>query len=90
MHSGAFGYFSNILTGRLDLNLTNLRVLDVGCGGGLFAEEFARAGCQVTGVDPSGNSLDVACAHARESGLRIHYEQGIAEKLPFPSGWRPS
>jgi 2-polyprenyl-6-hydroxyphenyl methylase / 3-demethylubiquinone-9 3-methyltransferase len=58
-------------------------VLDVGCGGGLLAEEFARLGYQVTGIDPSVASLATARAHMQQSGLHISYQQGMGEKLPF-------
>ncbi|MFJ9950217.1 bifunctional 2-polyprenyl-6-hydroxyphenol methylase/3-demethylubiquinol 3-O-methyltransferase UbiG [Kitasatospora sp. NPDC091207] len=79
-----FDYFHDVLTSRLRLDLKGLKVLDVGCGGGLLAEHFAKAGCRVTGMDPSGPSLAAAGEHARESGLEIEYQQGVAEHLPFP------
>jgi 2-polyprenyl-6-hydroxyphenyl methylase/3-demethylubiquinone-9 3-methyltransferase len=63
-----------------------LRVLDVGCGGGLLAEPLAQLGCRVTGVDPSRRSLDVARAHADASGLDIGYVHGVAEALPADDG----
>ena len=59
-------------------------MLDVGCGGGLLAEEFAGLGCRVTGVDPSTESLQTAREHARVSGLEIDYVDGTGEQLPFP------
>jgi 2-polyprenyl-6-hydroxyphenyl methylase/3-demethylubiquinone-9 3-methyltransferase len=62
--------------------LEGLRVLDVGCGGGLLAEPLARLGCLVTGVDPSRRSLEVAREHAGASGLDIAYVHGVAEGLP--------
>ena len=49
---------------------------DIGCGGGLFAEEFARLGAQVIGVDPSAASLATARSHAAAAGLRIDYREG--------------
>jgi 2-polyprenyl-6-hydroxyphenyl methylase/3-demethylubiquinone-9 3-methyltransferase len=66
--------------------LDRLHVLDVGCGGGLLAEELARRGCTVTGVDPSRDSLEVARAHAAGSELTIEYLPGVAEALPFADG----
>jgi 2-polyprenyl-6-hydroxyphenyl methylase/3-demethylubiquinone-9 3-methyltransferase len=63
-----------------------LRVLDVGCGGGLLAEELANRGCSVTGVDPSEGSLAVARDHAARAGLQIEYQPAIAEALPLPDG----
>ena len=53
------------------------------CGGGLLAEEFARLGCRVTGVDLSEPSLETARAHAEEEGLEIRYVRARAENLPF-------
>jgi 2-polyprenyl-6-hydroxyphenyl methylase/3-demethylubiquinone-9 3-methyltransferase len=79
-----FAYFHEVLTERLHVDLKGLRVLDIGCGGGLLAEEFGRAGCRVTGVDPSGPSLAAAAEHAAASGLDIDYRQAVAEELPFP------
>ncbi len=62
------------------------KVLDVGCGGGLFSEELARLGCEVTGVDPSRKSIESARDHAREHGLEITYEVSPGEELPFEDG----
>jgi 2-polyprenyl-6-hydroxyphenyl methylase/3-demethylubiquinone-9 3-methyltransferase len=56
--------------------------LDVGCGGGLLAEEVARLGFRVTGVDPSAPSLATAREHARAGGLAIEYLEGVGEDLP--------
>ncbi|UCM86659.1 bifunctional 2-polyprenyl-6-hydroxyphenol methylase/3-demethylubiquinol 3-O-methyltransferase UbiG [Streptomyces marincola] len=79
-----FAYFHRVLTETLGVDLKDTPVLDIGCGGGLLAEEFARAGCRVTGIDPSAASLETATAHAAASGLRIDYRQAVAERLPFP------
>jgi len=65
------------------VELNGKRVLDVGCGGGIFAEAAARAGAKVVGVDPSVRSLHRADAHARGQGLEIEYAQGFAESLEF-------
>jgi 2-polyprenyl-6-hydroxyphenyl methylase/3-demethylubiquinone-9 3-methyltransferase len=86
MNPVRFGYMRRILTERLGIDLHGKRVLDIGCGGGLLAEEFARAGCSVTGIDPSEPSLDTAGAHAEREGLEIEYVRGIAENLPFDEG----
>lgn len=67
----------------MQLNLFELRVLDVGCGGGLLTEQFASLGCQVTGVDQSVPTLNAARAHANKSGLNIEYIESVGEKLPF-------
>jgi SAM-dependent methyltransferase len=52
---------------------TDDAVLDLGCGPGLYASRFARAGLQVTGVDYSRSSIDYASRHASEHNLNIHY-----------------
>jgi 2-polyprenyl-6-hydroxyphenyl methylase/3-demethylubiquinone-9 3-methyltransferase len=76
-------YFADALKQRFGADLTNVRLLDVGCGGGVLAEEFAKLGCQVTGIDISDKSLAVARAHALTEGLSIDYRNGSATRLPF-------
>jgi 2-polyprenyl-6-hydroxyphenyl methylase/3-demethylubiquinone-9 3-methyltransferase len=61
--------------------LDGLRVLDVGCGGGLVAEPLARLGATVTGVDAAAANVAAAARHAAEVGLRIDYRAGTAEGL---------
>jgi 2-polyprenyl-6-hydroxyphenyl methylase/3-demethylubiquinone-9 3-methyltransferase len=78
-----FGYFRRILVERHGRNLQEIKVLDVGCGGGLLSEEFARLGCQVTGIDPSERSLLTARRHALLSNLQIAYQGGTGEQIPF-------
>jgi len=84
MTPGRFAYFRGVLTRRLGAGLAGLRVLDIGCGGGFLAEEFAALGCQVTGIDPSPASVSAARAHAAGRGLRIDYQVGAGEELPVP------
>jgi 2-polyprenyl-6-hydroxyphenyl methylase/3-demethylubiquinone-9 3-methyltransferase len=81
-----FGYFKKVLLSALALDPQNLTVLDVGCGGGILSEEFARLGCHVTGVDPALPSLETARRHAEQQGYKIDYRQGRGESLPFPGG----
>ena len=78
-----FGYFRDILTRRLALDPQTLTTLDVGCGGGILSEEFARLGCRVTGIDPSLASLETARRHAESQSLTIHYQPGTGENIPF-------
>jgi len=60
-------------------NLTGLKVLDVGCGGGLLAEAMARKGALVTGLDLAGDLLQVAKLHALEAGVEVNYVLEAAE-----------
>jgi 2-polyprenyl-6-hydroxyphenyl methylase / 3-demethylubiquinone-9 3-methyltransferase len=78
-----FGYFRGILIDTLQVDPKGKRVLDIGCGGGLLAEEFARLGSHVTGLDPSTASLETARAHAGQEGLDIEYRVGYGEQIPF-------
>ena len=59
--------------------LAGARVLDLGCGGGIFAEALAKRGAEVSGVDVSEGALEVARLHMEEAGLRIDYRHGTAE-----------
>ena len=61
--------------------LKGLRVLDVGCGGGLIAEPLARMGAKVTGIDASEKNTVTAQVHAAESGLNIDYKATTVEEL---------
>lgn len=60
---------------------SGLRILDIGCGGGLIAEPMARLGAKVVGADASARNIAVAQAHARKKGLAIDYRQVTAEYL---------
>src|SRR5690606_29692639 len=59
--------------------LKGLRVLDIGCGGGLLTEAMAAEGAQVTGIDLAKASLQVARLHGHESGVHVQYECVSAE-----------
>ncbi|MCU7611672.1 bifunctional 2-polyprenyl-6-hydroxyphenol methylase/3-demethylubiquinol 3-O-methyltransferase UbiG [Anaplasma capra] len=58
-----------------------LSLLDVGCGGGIFAESMALLGFSVTGIDPSQESIEVASRHARISGLDIRYHSTYLDEF---------
>lgn len=62
--------------------LKGLRILDVGCGGGLLCEPLARLGATVVGIDPVEENIKVAEAHAKEMGLKISYLACAVEDLP--------
>jgi 2-polyprenyl-6-hydroxyphenyl methylase/3-demethylubiquinone-9 3-methyltransferase len=65
---------------RVD-SLTGLRVLDIGCGGGLLSEPIARLGAAVVGADPAGANVEAAKVHASREGLAIDYRVTTAEAL---------
>ncbi|MGC3937969.1 bifunctional 2-polyprenyl-6-hydroxyphenol methylase/3-demethylubiquinol 3-O-methyltransferase UbiG [Roseobacter sp. EG26] len=58
-----------------------LRILDIGCGGGLLAEPMARLGADVVGADAAERNIPVAKIHAEQSGLEIDYRHTTAEDL---------
>lgn len=61
--------------------LRGLRILDIGCGGGLLSEAMARAGASVTGIDVTERNISVARLHAEQAGLAIDYRHSSAEAL---------
>jgi 2-polyprenyl-6-hydroxyphenyl methylase/3-demethylubiquinone-9 3-methyltransferase len=61
--------------------LAGLRILDIGCGGGILSEPLARIGADVVGADPSEDNIAAATAHANESGIDIDYRATTAEEL---------
>jgi 2-polyprenyl-6-hydroxyphenyl methylase / 3-demethylubiquinone-9 3-methyltransferase len=58
-----------------------LRILDIGCGGGLICEPLSRLGATVIGIDAADANIAVARAHARGGDLEIDYRQASAEEL---------
>ncbi len=63
------------------LPLTGLRILDIGCGGGILSEAMARLGASVEGVDVVERNIVIARHHAQETGLDIQYRMVSAEAL---------
>ena len=73
-----------IKTFKLDDNkipLKNLRILDVGCGGGLLSEPMCKLGANVTGIDASEKNINVAKLHSKRNDLRINYFCSSPEKF---------
>ena len=62
-------------------SLNGLRILDIGCGGGILCEPLARLGASVLGADPSEKNIAAAKLHAEQSGLAIDYRVTSAEAL---------
>jgi len=77
------------LVSHFSLNLSNneplkkLKILDIGCGGGLLCEPLNRLGAQITGVDASYNNIEVAKLHSKEMNLNIKYICSPPEDLDF-------
>jgi 2-polyprenyl-6-hydroxyphenyl methylase/3-demethylubiquinone-9 3-methyltransferase len=76
----------------------DLRLLDIGCGGGLLSEPMARLGFEVLGADASEKNIRTASTHAGEQGLPIDYRATSAEQLAaagaivgaeYVLGWLP-
>jgi 2-polyprenyl-6-hydroxyphenyl methylase/3-demethylubiquinone-9 3-methyltransferase len=61
--------------------LAGLRVLDIGCGGGLLSEAMGRAGAEVTGIDVTERNVEVARLHAERSRVPVRYRHVAAETL---------
>jgi 2-polyprenyl-6-hydroxyphenyl methylase / 3-demethylubiquinone-9 3-methyltransferase len=61
--------------------LRGLRMLDIGCGGGILSEPLARLGAQMIGADPAAENIAVARAHAEASGVAVDYRATTAEEL---------
>ena len=64
-----------------DKPLSKLKILDIGCGGGLLCEPLNRLGAKVTGIDASRNNIEVARMHAKEMNLDIEYIQASPENI---------
>ncbi|MEJ6389841.1 bifunctional 2-polyprenyl-6-hydroxyphenol methylase/3-demethylubiquinol 3-O-methyltransferase UbiG [Gymnodinialimonas ulvae] len=64
-----------------DAPFAGLRILDIGCGGGLLAEPMARLGADVVGADAAERNIPVAQIHAEQSGLEIDYRHTTAEAM---------
>jgi len=69
------------LDGSKRYPLAGLKILDIGCGGGLLCEPMARLGAEVTGADASGRNIAIAKIHSRQSELEINYLATTSEEL---------
>ena len=66
---------------RSDKPLKNIKILDIGCGGGLLSEPMCRLGADVVGIDASKKNIEVAKFHAKKNKLKIDYKVSSPEKL---------
>ena len=71
-------YIKNHIINTLKLNndkepLKNVKILDIGCGGGLLSEPMSRLGAEVVGIDASDKNINIAKLHAKKNGLNIKY-----------------
>ena len=80
-------YITGQIASEFDRNLSadkpfeGLRILDIGCGGGLLCEPMARLGATVVGADAAERNIPVAMVHAEQSGLTIDYRFTTAEAM---------
>ena len=80
-------YITRQIASEFDRDLTTdapfagLRILDIGCGGGLLCEPMARLGATVVGADAAERNIPVAQVHAEQSGLTIDYRFTTAEDM---------
>lgn len=80
-------YITAQIAAEFDRDLTarkpfkDLRILDIGCGGGLLSEPMARLGATVIGADAAERNIPVARLHAEQSGLQIDYRHTTAEAM---------
>ena len=75
----SLGYFK--INKDKKLPLKNIKILDIGCGGGLISEPMSRLGANVTGIDASSKNIKVAKLHAKKNNLKINYLNTVPENL---------
>ena len=87
MNPVRLSYTTEQIAAEFDRDLTadapfaGLRILDIGCGGGLLCEPMARLGAEVVGADAAERNIPVARLHAEQSGLEIDYRHTTAEAM---------
>lgn len=87
MNGARLGYIKDTLCDHFhrdpeqDQPLKGLRLLDIGCGGGLLCEPLTRLGAKITGVDALERNVKTAKTHAQQMGLEIDYRHGTIEQM---------
>ena len=71
----------NSVNGKKINPFNELKILDIGCGGGLISEPMARLGANVTGIDASEKNIKIAQIHSEENNLKINYIHSSPERL---------
>jgi 2-polyprenyl-6-hydroxyphenyl methylase/3-demethylubiquinone-9 3-methyltransferase len=81
------GYIRDLICQQYDSDpkaakpLDGIKILDIGCGGGLLCEPMRRLGATVTGIDAGEKNVAIASSHAEQSGLDINYRHQLPEDL---------
>jgi 2-polyprenyl-6-hydroxyphenyl methylase/3-demethylubiquinone-9 3-methyltransferase len=84
MNPTRVSYFDGVLRGHFpNRRPEDIRIVDIGCGGGLVSEALAAASYRVTGIDLSEGSIEAARRHAAHTGVEVDYRVGSAYELPF-------
>ena len=73
----------NLLLTNNKKKFSDLKILDIGCGGGLLSEPFARLGANMTSIDAVEKNIKTAMTHASQSNLKINYLHSTVENLPI-------
>ena len=68
-------------SGSVERPLEGLRVLDVGCGGGILSESMAKLGASVTGIDVVDKNIHIASLHAAQQGIEVDYRAATASEV---------
>ncbi len=67
--------------GNLPPDYSALSIIDIGSGGGLISEPLAKLGAQVTGIDASAVSVEVAKRHAQNTGVKVDYQHKLSSEV---------
>ena len=79
-------YFSQVLQLEYGTKLKSKKLLDLGCGVGVLAEDLVPLKCSIYGIEASGEEIGAADQRAQALGLPILYQRGALNRLPFPDG----